>query len=261
MTDLDKILLDAVAWAKEAGAVHMKYFRHGNLNIQTKLNESDIVTIADKESEQVIINHIHETYPDHSILSEESGDEENHSDWQWVIDPLDGTTNFSAGLPLFCTSIGVRYKGEDVVGVVFAPYINELYTAVKGEGAFLNGNPIHVSQQTDLRRAVLCTGFPVDNSTNPDNNIGNFLRLLPKSRAVRRLGSAAVDICLVAGGCFDGFWEINLHEWDVCAAELIAAEAGAVVERFRPDRNVCILVANPHIAPLMRPYLSTVPAK
>ena len=185
--------------------------------------------------------------------------EKSDSDYEWVIDPLDGTTNYNAGLPIFSVSIGVKYRGETIVGVVYAPYINELYHAVKGEGAYLNGKLIHVSDTTDIRKAVVGTGFPVDKMNTTDNNVDNLRTILPITRAVRRLGSAAMDICYVALGVFDAFWELNLHEWDVCAAFLIASEAGAEHEFFRQDRNVSVLVGNPSIKQIISPMLSRLP--
>ncbi len=165
--------------ARAAGAIHMRYFRTSDLQIDTKTCESDVVTIADKASEAVIINEIHRLYPDHSILSEESGEENRGEGWRWVIDPLDGTTNFSSGLPAFAVSIGIEHNGVTQVGVVFAPYLNELFHAVRGEGAYMNGEPIHASDQTRLDRSVVSTGFPADKDRNPDNNVDNFTRLLP----------------------------------------------------------------------------------
>ena len=259
MPDTDSLLLNTISWAKEAGEIQLKYFRSKNLKINTKLNESDVVTVADKESEAVIISHIHATYPGHSILSEESAPEEHSSDYQWVIDPLDGTTNFSSGLPQFCVSIGLRYKGKTIMGVVYAPYLGELYTAVAGEGAYLNGNRIHCSEETDIHRAVVSTGFPVDKGVTPDNNLDNVARIMPLVRGLRRMGAAAVDICSVAAGFLDGYWEINLHEWDVCAGLLIAEEAGAAYHFFRNDRNVSVMVAAPEIAKIIRPLLSGEP--
>ncbi len=164
-----------------------------------------------------------------------------------MIDPLDGTTNFSQGLPLFCVSIGIEHNGETVAGVVYAPYMDELFHAVKGEGAMLNGNPIKVSGKTRLDHSVVSTGFPVDKDVNPDNNLDNVARVMPCVRGLRRLGSAAVDICYCAAGFLDGYWEMNLHEWDVNAALLILAEAGGKAESFRDDRNVSIVAGTPEI--------------
>lgn len=245
--DLDQVLLDAIALAREAGKIHLAHFRAHDLSVSTKGNDFDIVTAADEASEQAVKQGIHRLHPDHSVLSEESGADELSSDWQWVIDPVDGTTNYNAGLPFFNISIGIRYKGETVVGVVYAARLNELFTAVKGEGAFLNGMPIACSACDRLSYAVVSTGFPYDKSSTSDNNLDNVARVMPQVRGLRRLGSAALDICYVAAGYLDGYWELNLHDWDVCAASLIAQEAGAQVTRFRPDRGISILAAAPGI--------------
>ena len=235
----------------------MSYFRKAGLSIQAKRNnESDIVTAADKAAEAAIINFIHNRYPTHSILSEESGEEVREAEYEWVIDPLDGTTNFSSGLPEFSVSIGIRHCGVTVVGVVYAPYLNELFHAVRGEGAFLNGELIHCGSRQSLDRCVVATGFPVDKDCNPDNNLDNVARILPQVRGLRRLGAAAVDISYVAAGILDAYWELNLHEWDVCAGLLIAEEAGAKYHYFRDDRNISVLVASPQILPQILPLLS-----
>lgn len=258
--DNDRLLLDAIECARRAGKVQLDYFRTANLGITAKLNDSDIVTVADKLSEAVILEFVHEHYPSHSILSEESGCESREGDYEWVVDPLDGTTNFSAGLPSFCVSIGIRHKGVTVVGVVYAPYLDELFHAVRGEGAYLNGKRIMVSSTTDIHKAVVSTGFPVDKNVSADNNMDNVARVLPLVRGLRRLGAAAVDICYVAAGILDAYWELNLHEWDVCAGLLIAEEAGATTVHFRTDRNVSVLVATPAIAGIVDPLLCRTPA-
>ncbi len=251
------LLLDAMSWAREAGAVHMRYFRGNELDIRSKLNDSDVVTAADKAAEKVLIDHIREAYPDHSILSEESGADQHAGDYRWVIDPLDGTTNFSQGLPLFSVSIGIEHNGETVVGVVFAPYLNELFHAVRGEGAWLNGEPVSVSGKTTLEQSVVATGFPVDKLENPDNNLDNVARVMPLVRGMRRLGSAAIDLCYVAAGFLDGYWELNLHAWDASAGLLIVEEAGGSYTHFRTDRNISVVAATPAIHDLLLPMLST----
>lgn len=256
----DDLLFDAISFAREAGRIQLDKFRNGELGVQSKLNDSDIVTLVDKASEASIIKNIQTKYPNHSILSEEAGEDfKNDSDYEWIIDPLDGTTNYNAGLPIFSVSIAIKCNNETIVGVVYAPYINELFHAVKGEGAYLNGCKISVSETEDLAKAVVGTGFPVDKMLTTDNNIDNFRTILPLTRAIRRLGSAAIDISYVAAGIFDAFWEINLHEWDVQAALLIAKEAGAEYEFFRNDRNVSVLVGNPTIKKSISPLLSRLP--
>ncbi|MBR3831393.1 MAG: inositol monophosphatase [Muribaculaceae bacterium] len=245
--DIKMLVDDAIAWAREAGEVQLKYFRSSHLNIRAKFNDSDIVTEADKASEQVIINNINRTYPQHAILSEEMGGNAIESDYRWIIDPLDGTTNFSNGLPLFSVSIAVEYQGEVIVGVVYAPYLDEMFHAVKGGGAWLNGKPIAPSGKESLSHSVVTTGFPVDKDITTDNNLDNVSRVLPRVRGMRRLGSAAIDLCYVAAGFLDGYWEMNLHTWDVAAGQLIVQEAGACYSHFRTDRNISVVAATPLI--------------
>ena len=250
------LLIDAVEWARRAGAIQLEYFRSHHLDVKVKQNESDIVTKADRMSDALITENIRRRYPDHSILAEESGADQRTGDFQWVIDPLDGTTNYTAGLPTFAVSIGINFKGKPVVGVVFAPYLNELFTAVAGEGAMLNGEPIRVRENDRLDRAVLSTGFPVDRRENPDDNVKEFHRVLTEARAVRCLGAASMDLCYTAAGVLDGFWEMNLHEWDVAAGALIVEEAGGKVTRYRDDRNVGILAATPPIFQQVLPLIT-----
>ena len=252
MSTYTTVLQHAIAMAKQAGDIQLSLFRSRELNIATKQNDFDVVTTADKASERAIVDFINDIYPDHSILTEESGlSLRGNTAWEWVIDPLDGTTNYSAGLPWFNVSIGVKHHGQTVVGVVYAPRLGELFTAVKGGGAWLNGQRIAPSETPSLTKAVVATGFPYDKAVNPDNNLDNFERIMPVVRGLRRLGSAALDICYVAAGFLDAYWEMNLNEWDVCAAMLIAHEAGAWAARFRPDRNWSILAANQALAPAL----------
>lgn len=253
--DLDRLLLDAVDMARGAGAIVSKLFRSGHLGTHAKLNESDVVTVADGQSEAYIIERIKSLYPSHSILSEESGGQEKSDDWRWVIDPIDGTTNFSAGIPFCCVSIGIEYDGRPMVGVVYDPLTDELFTAVRGEGAFLNGSPISASSNHRLDRAVVSSGFPVDKGENPDNNLDNVSRVMPLVRGFRRLGSAAMDMCYVAAGYLDAYWEMNLHRWDVSAASLIVEEAGGVIEEYRSDRNISLIASSKALFPAIRPLI------
>lgn len=256
MNQIKHILDNAILWAKDAGRVQLQYFRSNNLDIATKFNNSDIVTVADKASEKLLIRNIHTHYPSHSIISEESGVDTRIGEFCWVIDPLDGTTNFSQGLPLFAVSIGIKHNSEIVAGVVHIPYLDETFYAIKGGGAYLNDNAISPSIKQDLRQCVVATGFPIDKDSNSDNNADNFNRIMPRVRGIRRLGAAAVDLCYVAAGILDGYWEMNLHEWDVSAGSLIAEESGVIVTRFRPDRNFSILAAPPSIHSQLRSLLS-----
>lgn len=254
---IDSIIRDMLRWAREVGEIQLDYFRGDNLSIASKLDDSDIVTNADKASERVLLDHIHQSYPHHSVLSEESGEENGDADHRWVIDPLDGTTNFSEGLPTFCVSIGLQYRGETVAGVVFAPYLHEMFHAVKGQGAFLNGKSIAVSGKKDIAKAVVATGFPYDKHLTDDNNLDNVTHIFTQLRALRINGSAAVDICYCAAGFLDGYWELNLHEWDVCAATLILHEAGGESTRFRSDRNISLVAGTPAIQRWLLSHLNS----
>ena len=257
----DELLEFAVGMARETGKIQLAYFRGDELAVRTKSNVYDVVTRADKESEELIAGMIAERYPDHAILGEEGGSRGcAESDWRWVVDPLDGTTNYSQGLPVFAVSIALQHKGETVVGVVYAPYLGELFTAVKGGGAHLQyasrePERIRVGEKRTPATSVIATGFPYDKDVNPDNNSDNVARIIPYVRDVRRLGAAAYDISCVAAGLLDGYWELALHEWDICAAELILREAGGVVCELRRDRGISIVAGNAAIVEEIRKYV------
>ena len=255
------LLKAALSMAEKAGDIHLKYFRDDNLSQETKLNDSDVVTIADKESEKEIIDYIHIHFPDHGIISEESGKENEEREWRWVIDPLDGTTNFSSGLPVFCVSIALEHNSEAILGVVHAPYLNETFFAVKDKGAFFKGIPIHCSDKNSLSKAVVATGVPYDRKENPDNNLPEINRMAFYVRGIRRMGSAAIDLSYTAAGFFDAYWELNLNRWDVAAGLLIAKEAGALAMSIRDDRNYSLLVSNPFLFHEIKNILLTSPER
>lgn len=240
---------DARTMGRNAAEVLKAHFRRRDLSIEDKGSAFDIVTEADKGSERIIIDYIHSHYPGHAILSEESGDDHLQASSQWIIDPLDGTVNYSAGLATYCISIGLKVDGETRMGYVYAPTLDEEFYAIKGKGAFGPYGRLQAKATTTLERAVISTGFPYDKATNPDNNLDRFAQVMPRVRGIRRLGSAAMDLCYVAAGWLDGYWELNLKEWDACAGELIAREAGANVKRYRDNHGICILAACPGIAP------------
>ena len=195
--------------------------------VETKLGqETNLVTEIDKKSEELIIEMIRKKYPDHDFLAEESGSHNQKSEYRWIIDPLDGTLNFTHGVPLYSVSIAVECRGEIVVGVVNEPNLGELFTAEKGKGAFLNNKPIRVSTVDRLIESMLVTGFPYTIRDNPDNAAQHFVNMLMKAQGIRRLGSAAVDLSYVACGRFEGFWEVSLSPWDMAAGVLLVQEAG-----------------------------------
>ncbi len=249
------LLAAALTMAGQAGNIHIRYFRSDNIAQTTKLNDSDVVTVADKEAEAAIVSYIHEHFPSHGIIAEESGREHDDRRWRWVIDPLDGTTNFSAGLPTFSVSIALECDRRAVVAVVLAPYLGECFFAVKGQGAWLNGRRISCSRKAELSKAVVATGMPYDRNDNPDNNLAEICRMALLVRGIRRMGSAAIDLCYTAAGFFDAYWELNLNRWDVAAGELIATEAGVAVESIRSDRNHSLLASNPALLEEMRRVL------
>ncbi len=217
--------------SKEAGEIIREGFGT-NFSVEYKTNLSDYVTAVDKKSEAAIIEFIKKEFPTHAVLAEESGEHKSTSDYLWVIDPLDGTSNFAHGLPIFAVSIGLQKNGETICGVVYDVMRDEIYSSEKGSGSFRNGQKLQVSTNDDLRKSMLVTGFPYDIQDNPDFAIERFSAFLKTSSAVRRLGSAAIDMCYVAAGVFDGFWEVHLHPWDICAGKLIVEEAGGVVTNF-----------------------------
>ena len=207
---------------------------HTTFKISSKSRINDLVTEYDLKSEKIIIESIKSNFPEHNILAEESGELHfSDSDYIWIIDPLDGTVNFANGLEIFSVSIALQYKGELIVGAVYNPISDELFYAQKGKGAFLNSNPIEVNKCSDVLQSLLITGFPYNVSENPQNCIETFNKVLRKNIPVRRLGSAAIDMCYVACGRFGGFWEPLLKPWDIAAGKLILEEAGGIVTDYQ----------------------------
>ncbi|MCX7877299.1 MAG: inositol monophosphatase [Ignavibacteria bacterium] len=225
---LKDVLLKA---AVEAAEVLREYYGR-DFKIGRKKSYNDLVTEADYQSEKKITEIISNNFPSHNILGEEGGNRNLESDFLWIIDPLDGTVNFAHGIQLFCVSIALEFRREIIMGVVYSPLTNELFFAEKGKGAFLNDVPIKVSKTESLKDALLVTGFPYGAKDNIGNCIDHFVNFVKLGLPIRRLGSAAMDICYLACGRFDGFWEVNLNPWDVAASVLIASEAGGKVTDF-----------------------------
>ena len=221
-------LADLKRLARQAGAIlRAGYEKEHQISYKGAI---DLVTEIDHESEAFIIRRIKHNFPEHFILAEESGSVNEHSqDACWYVDPLDGTVNYAHGIPIFCVSIAYARKRIVRLAVVYDPLRDEMFSAESGRGAFLNNRTIHVAQETELQRSLLVTGFPYNAWTSPLNNLDFFTRFVKLSQGVRRLGSAALDMCYVAAGRFSGYWELTLNPWDVAASGLIAREAGAVV--------------------------------
>src|SRR5579862_7372197 len=215
--------------AREAGALLMEFF-HQNVKIEYK-GDANLVTEADRKSETLIRERILSRWPGHEILGEEQGLRGSGGDYRWYVDPLDGTTNFAHGFPVFCVSIGLEHKGQLVMGVVYDPTRDELFAAERGAGAFLNDKRIHVSSTRRLAESLVATGFP-SHKRHKNPNIFFYHQITLRSHGVRRAGSAALDLCCVASGRFDGFWEFNLNPWDTAAGVLLVEEAGGTITRF-----------------------------
>ena len=226
MTELEAVLDLAVRLARAAGAVQRERYET-RFEVRAKSSPINLVTEVDHACEKLVVEGIAAERPDDAILAEEgSGRDREGAAWRWVIDPLDGTTNYAHGYPRFCVSIGVEHEGVRSAGAVYDPLLDELYTAQRGGGAFLNGRRLQVSRTASLDESLLATGFAYDVRRSAVDNLDHFAALVKRSRAVRRDGSAALDLCYVAAGRFDGFWELKLHPWDVAAGLLLVEEAG-----------------------------------
>ncbi len=217
--------------SKEAGEIIREGFGQ-KLTFEYKSTDSDFVTNIDKAAEQKIIEFISKEYPKHNILAEESGKKDGSSEYTWVVDPLDGTMNFAHGLPIVSVSIGVMKGKEIVAGAIYDVMNNMMYSSEKGSGAYQNDIKLDVSKNHELDKSLLVTGFPYNIKDNPNNAFEKFTEFLKEARGVRRLGSAAIDCCYVAAGVFDGFWEVTLNAWDICAGHLLIEEAGGKVTNF-----------------------------
>lgn len=236
--------------ARKAGQILYDNYEK-ELDIKFK-GEIDLVTHVDHESERYLIHEINQHFSGHKFLAEESGESGGESDHLWMIDPLDGTVNFAHGVPFFCVSVAYAYKGEVKLGVVYDPMRNEMFSAERGLGSKLNQKPLKVKETELLKQSLLVTGFPYDAWTTKTNNFDNYEHFGKLSQGVRRLGSAALDLCYIAAGRLDGYWELAVKTWDVAAGGLIAEEAGARVTNVKGNPNYCdlpvsIIAANPRL--------------
>lgn len=238
-------LQEIETWAREAGEI----LRDGigqRIQIEHK-SEIDLVTDIDRRSEEFLLEKIQERYPDDRIVAEESGIIEGKNGRIWHIDPLDGTVNYAHGIPFFAVSLGYVQEGKVMLGVVYDPLLDECFTAQRGKGAYLNGEPIGVSSADQLIRSLLVTGFPYNFRDVPDNNLDHYSDFSLRAQGVRRLGSAALDLCYVAAGRFEGFWQVQIESYDIAAGALIVEEAGGFVTDVRggPDflQQPCSILA------------------
>jgi len=235
---MDKYLKTAKEAAIKAGEMLKE-----SINVSREIifkGEVNLVTDFDRKSQLIIFDHLSSCFPCHDFLAEEDLVRESGAEFRWIIDPIDGTTNYVHKFPVFCVSIALECKKEIVVGIVYDPIREEMFSAVKSEGAFLNGEKIKVSCINDLDLSLLATGFPYDIRESKVNNVDHFIHFLTRAQAIRRCGSAAMDLCYVACGRFDGFWELKLSPWDVAAGAMIVREAGGKVSDFK-DAEFSIL--------------------
>jgi myo-inositol-1(or 4)-monophosphatase len=221
--------------AREAGQLLEHYFDQ-RVAVEYK-SEFDLVTAADRASEKLIVERLRSRFPSHSIVAEEGGGVAHDSGYVWYVDPVDGTTNFAHGFPVFAVSLALTRRGQLVAGVVYDPLRDELFAAEAGRGATLNGSPVKASTQTELSKSLLATGFPYDVRTNPHNNFAQFRQFQLRAQAVRRAGSAALDCAWMAAGRLDGYWEFRTNPWDVGAGALLVREAGGRVTTAEGDEN------------------------
>lgn len=255
---------DMLALARGAGDILRGFFA-GPLAVEHK-GAVDLVTEADRAAEAYLLGEIRGRWPQQAILAEESGAHSGQGAVQWYVDPLDGTTNFAHGLPHFSISLAFAEAGEVRLGVVYDPLREEAFWAERGQGAWLGGQRLRVGEAAQLLDSLLVTGFPYDQATNPDNNLDYFTHLVVRSRGIRRLGSAALDLAYVAAGRMDGYWEIRLQPWDVAAGMLLVTEAGGVVTRLHGGPGVLeppcsVLAANVGLHAMLLAETQTVAAR
>lgn len=231
LIDMEKFLDFAVSLAKDCGKIISKSFRKTH-SIKYK-GPVDIVTEVDIASQHLATSRIKKAFPHHSILAEEENTLiSNGTKFKWIIDPLDGTTNYAHGVPIFCFSVALEVDSEIVLGCAYNPVLKELFYALSGQGAYFNGKQVNVSKSDCFEKSLLSTGFPYDKKTNPDNNFDHFRDISISVRGIRRLGSAVLDLCYTAAGFLDGYWELNLNPWDMASGSLMVKEAGGVVSDF-----------------------------
>lgn len=245
----------AVRAARAAGDIITRNMdRIDRLKITTKGN-NDFVSEVDNKAEAAIIDILQQAYPEHGILAEESGIQKDDAEFQWIIDPLDGTTNFLHGFPQFAVSIALKHKDRLETGVIYDPVSQELFTAARGEGAQLNGKKIRVSGHIGIKGALLGTGFPYHDQSYLDTYLETMKAMMAPAAGIRRPGSAALDLAWLAAGRIDGFWEFNLHAWDIAAGILIVREAGGIITDFSGNDNYLasgdIIAASPKVFPEM----------
>lgn len=236
--DLREIMTRLEKWAQAAGEIQREYFGKKDLRVETKTSEIDLVTEVDRKTESFLISSIREQYPDDSILSEEEGKKGKDSEYCWIIDPLDGTTNYVFGIPLFAVSVALQRKSKIIAGAVHVPLLNQTFLTGENTGAFLNGEKIKIRKPVKkLREALVFTGFPYSKGSDPDNNADYTSALCQEVKGFRRLGAAAYDLACVAQGSCHAYWELKVKKWDIAAGILLVKEAGGEVFVIREEEE------------------------
>jgi len=243
---------------QKVGAYQLLNFGRRDLKVDSKSTTVDLVTEVDQQSEVMIIDFIRTNYPEHRILAEESGVTHTESDYEWIIDPVDGTTNYAHGYPLFAISIGLAFQEQMILGCVYLPYFKEFFWAIKGEGAYLNDKKISVSTAATLETSLLATGFPYNKKTSPHNNLDYFGRIMPLLAGVRRSGSACVDLVSVASGRIEGYFEMGINRWDFEPGKLMIEEVGGRVDTRFVRGQYSIVATNGLIHNELRQELESV---
>ena len=256
MIDLEEASLLAKQWALEVGQIQREKFKQSDFETKTKSSSADLVTEVDILSEDIIKNNIEKNYPEHNIIGEEQGDSKKESNYTWIIDPLDGSNNYSMGYPIYGISIALQVNQEIVLGVIYLPEQDEIYSAVKGKGAFRAAELIKVAEKKELEQATVSTGFPYDKKDSKLDNLIPFNKIVKNSRGVRRSGSAAFDLISVACGRTDLFWEFKLAAWDIAAAKIIIKEAGGTVFEAQVNDAPLIIVGSRELVEIVKAIIS-----
>lgn len=229
MLNLADAAVLAKEWALNVGKMQKERLKKEGFKVNTKSTSTDLVTEIDVLSEDMIKAKIEKNFPKHNILGEESDYDDKNSDYTWVIDPLDGTNNYASAYPIYCVSIALKYKNEIVMGIIYVPELDEMYSAIKGKGAFKSGKKISISKKNTLNSALITTGFPYDKKEAKIDNLAPLNKIVKEVRGLRRSGSAAFDLVALASGRIDAYWEFKLKEWDYAAGQLLVKEAGGSV--------------------------------
>lgn len=248
---LDEALNFTKELAEYVGKIQKEKFKE-NFKIRTKSTDSDLVTEVDYLCEKIIREKIEKKFPDHNIMGEEEGKTERHSDYTWIVDPLDGTNNYAIGYPVYAVSIALQFKNEIVLGVIYLPERDELYYAIKDRGAFLGKKKLKISEENSLRNSTLVTGFPYDKADSHIDNLMPFKKVVKQARGIRRSGSAAFDLVCVAAGILEAVWEFKLSEWDTAAGKILIKEAGGSVFETEINKSPLIIAGSEKVVEEMK---------